>query len=147
MNTKKYNLFLDDLRVPYIDPIHKLELTEEQLNFASAYQYSNFAPFKDERWAIVRDYNQFVEYINKYGLPKLIAFDHDLADVHYTEQDFIAYSEYHEKTGFDADKWLCNYCQDNGEKFPDYIVHSWNPVGKENIEKYIENYKKHIEDN
>jgi len=27
----------------------------------------------------------------------------------------------------------------------EYIVHSWNRVGTENIINYIENYKKHVE--
>ena len=33
-------------------------------------------------WVIVRDFYQFVNYINKYGLPTFISFDHDLGFEH-----------------------------------------------------------------
>ena len=148
---KKYNLFLDDLRVPYIskEKSDELNLYGKDLHFASAYEYTHYEPFKVEPWTIVRDYNQFVNTITVNGLPNKVAFDHDLADIHYSVQsdidyDFVADEE---KTGYHAVKWLCDYCQDNNLKFPEHIVISWNPVGKENIEKYIENYKKHIENN
>lgn len=70
-----------------------------------------------------------------------------MADVHYssTSQIIIDYSSYGEKTGYDCAKWLCEYCQRNKVKVPTYYVHSMNPVGKDNIKKYIENYKKHVE--
>lgn len=33
-------------------------------------------------WYVVRNYNEFVEWISKNGLPDFISFDHDLADEH-----------------------------------------------------------------
>ena len=150
MAKKNYNLFLDDLRVPYISK----EISDENnihgkdLYFASAYEYTNYEPFKSEKWAIVRNYIDFVDFVERNGLPEKIAIDHDLADVHYSEQSNIDYTLFdsdEEKTGYHAVKWLCDYCQDNNLKFPEHIVISWNPAGKENIEKYIENYKKHVE--
>jgi len=148
MKTKKYNIFLDDVRVPYIskEKSDAMNLYGKDLHFASAYEYTKYEPFKNESWTIVRDYNQFVDVITVNGLPSKVAFDHDLADVHYSVQSNIKYDDIDdEKTGYHAAKWLCDYCQDNNLKFPEYIVISWNPAGKENIEKYIENYKKHVE--
>ena len=84
-------------------------------------------------WVIVRNYYEFINYINKYGLPKFISFDHDLG-VGYTE----------EKTGYDAAKWLVDYCFDNKNKMPEYSVHSQNPVGVENIINYLKNAEKHL---
>ena len=43
-----------------------------------------------------------------------------------------------EKTGFDCAKWLVDHCHDNSLSFPEYIVHSLNPVGSERIKRYIE---------
>jgi len=149
MKNKKYNLFLDDLRVPYIskEMAEKINIQGKELNFASAYEYTHYEPFKTEKWFIVRNYIDFVDFIERNGLPEKVAIDHDLADVHYSVQSNIDYSIHsdEEKTGYHAVKWLCDYCQDNNLKFPEHIVISWNPAGKENIEKYIENYKKHVE--
>jgi hypothetical protein len=122
-------LFLDDIRVPYdvfkttINPIFE----------------------NNEDWAIVRDYHQFVNYITKFGLPDFISFDHDLSYEHYLEenQSDIEYGSLIEKTGYDASKWLVNYCEENDLRLPEFYVHSANPVGKKNIECYLENFKKH----
>lgn len=86
---------------------------------------------KDEGWIIVRSYDEFVSYIEKHGLPDFISFDHDLG-----------YSMIEdEKTGYDAAKWLVEYYLDNGIKMPiNFNVHSANPIGAENIRKYINNF-------
>lgn len=125
-------LFLDDERVPYVK--------NPAINDISAYHYTNFTPFKDENWDIVRNYNDFISYIENNDISNLlVSFDHDLGDV----KKFSTFDN--EKTGYDCAKWLCDYCQDNNIKFPDYFVHSMNPTGKQNITTYIENYKKVVE--
>ena len=86
---------------------------------------------KNKGWVIVRSYNEFVDWIEKNGLPSEISFDHDLG-------------EDNTKTGYDAAKWLGQYCWDNGLPIPNWNVHSANPVGKENIEGYLNNIKKYI---
>jgi hypothetical protein len=141
-NIKKW-LFLDDLRFPYVCP----EKIKGEPYMASAYYYTRYSPFKDQRWDIVRNYDEFVEYIKNNGVENLlISYDHDLSIEHYQEMgDTISYDEYSEKTGYDCVKWLCDYCMKNNLKFPDYYIHSMNTVGKENIISYIENYKKHVE--
>jgi hypothetical protein len=122
-------LFLDDIRVPYevfkmfINPLYE----------------------KNEDWIIVRDYYEFINFISEFGLPDFISFDHDLSYDHYLDenQKDINYENLEEKTGYDACKWLCEYCSENNLKLPQYFVHSANPVGKKNIECYLENFKKH----
>lgn len=119
-----YYLFLDDIR----DPV---SVTWVRL------------PNVDQSdWKIVRDYQEFVSCIMTHGIPKFIAFDHDLADIHYYGNDTT--SDRHEDTGYDCAKWLAEYCMDNNFKIPDYVVHSMNPVGSENITRYLENAKKNI---
>ena len=113
-------LFLDDIRNPY-----------------------------DVFKVIVRDYHQFIDAINKFGLPTHISFDHDLSyDAYLSEnqEGDIDYENLEEKTGYDACKWLCEYCLENNLSIPEYYVHSANPVGKKNIEMYLENFKKHLVD-
>ena len=120
-----YNLFLDDVRIP-------TRVTWVEIP-------------KNQHYSVVRNYNEFVDLITLRGLPKFICYDHDLADCHYGDGlngRGIDYDKYTEKTGYDCAKWLVNYCVDKGVKHPPYIVHSLNPVGKKNIESYIENYNK-----
>jgi len=135
-------LFLDDFRTPKLVP---------QYDYANSIQ----APFrKEELWDVVCNHNEFVSYIEEYhkennSLPELISFDHDLDDQHYSNDMLIdsdkyneLYNKFTEKTGYDSAKWLVDFCMDNDLKLPEYLCHSQNPVGKENILKYLENFKK-----
>ena len=125
-----YNLFLDDLREPH-----------------QAFYYTYNDLYNDLKWVTVINYNEFVSYITKHGMPDLISFDHDLADIHYGMQDEINQDDYDimtEKTGYHCAKWLIEYCMDNNVSPPDYLVHSMNTVGAKNIKYLIENYKKFL---
>ena len=78
-----------------------------------------------EDFIIARNYDEAVNLIEKNGIPIFISFDHDLGK---------------SKTGYDFCKYLIDYCIDNNVKMCEYYVHSQNPVGRENIIKYIENF-------
>lgn len=93
-------------------------------------------------WVIVRSYGEFVDTITRLGMPTEISFDHDLADIHCSnsKESF----SYHEKTGMDCAKWLCEYCMDNSLPLPKWNVHSANPVGADNIRHYLTNFEKII---
>lgn len=115
-------LFLDDIRYPI-----------------EAYQYTKQDVFLRNDWHIVRKYEQFVNWILEKGLPEMISFDHDLADEYYLKLDP---QKCVEKTGYDCAKWLIEYCMDNNIDLPKFYCHSMNPVGKENIESLLKNFKK-----
>lgn len=120
-----YKLFLDDERLPY-----QVKWVEMPLG----------------PWVTVRSHDDFVKHIMQHGLPSFVSFDHDLAAVHYVQGMLgkpPTYSEYKEKTGYESAKWLVEYCMEYQLGFPDYQVHSMNPVGAENIRGYIENFKAH----
>lgn len=97
-----YNLFLDDERNPGKD-------------FPPGLSY------------VVRSYDEAIDYVNNYGLPAFISFDHDLGE---------------EETGYDFAKWLVDYCiiLDIKPTF-NFYVHSQNPIGKTNIEELLNNFK------
>jgi len=116
-----------------------------------------YAPeyLNDGKIVWVKNYDEFVDWverhINRYGLPDMVAFDHDLADEHYRASMYDEdehYSDYYtdgtftEKTGYDAAKWLVDFVDEHDMKFPKFVVQSANPIGKKNIIKYIENAKK-----
>ena len=131
-----YNLFLDDIR-----GLHDINYRTKFIGV------DDFPIYKTQEWVIARSYNAFVEIIKERGLPKLISFDHDLADIHYTEeyQDGRLTMKYKEtsgeRTGYHAAQWLVDYCIDNKLPLPEFKVHSFNPVGAENIYSLLTNFK------
>jgi hypothetical protein len=108
MNNKK--LYLDDLRNP-VD---------------SSLYMGNVEIYKED-WVVVRNYKQFVDYIENNGVPDIVSFDHDLAE---------------EKTGADCAKWLGEYLIENGIPIPKYYIHSMNPVGAINIRSIMKTCEK-----
>jgi hypothetical protein len=99
----------------------------------------------DVHW--VKSYQQFIDWIKSNGLPNAICFDHDLG----LEVAINARSKgiskrksrllkQEEKTGYDAAKWLIDYCINNKKKLPLYNIQSANPIGKENIDKLLKNF-------
>ena len=123
---KKYRLFLDDVRSP-----------------KTTFNYMELPIYNEPNWIIVRNYYAFITIIQKKGLPELISFDHDLADIHYKEQNFNYEDPNYEKTGYHCAKWLIDYCLDNNLKVPtEIIIHSMNPVGCLNIKSLFETYFK-----
>lgn len=124
-----YNLFLDDYRIP-LDCAMYMHKRIAQDNLL----------YMEEPWECVRNYDEFVETIQKKGLPKLISFDHDLADEHYAPEhewdnydDWAERSNFKEKTGYDCAKYLLEFCKERNLQIPRFFVHSMNPVGTQNI--------------
>ncbi|TRO56190.1 hypothetical protein E2P64_06230 [Candidatus Bathyarchaeota archaeon] len=126
-----YNLFLDDSRNPRDVKWVELPLVA---------------------WTVVRNYREFVETIQRDGVPRIVSFDHDLADEHYKEfaratdpktiDKQIKYETLTEKTGYDCAKWLANFCVDKGIPIPLYYLHSLNGIGCANIHSILESARK-----
>jgi hypothetical protein len=134
---KNDKLFLDDIRIPK----DAIGLVPDKHN---KFYWEN-------DWDVVKDYNEFVLYVETNGVPEFVSFDHDLGDTAMDEyfrnvatKGTLDYENIKEKTGFDCAKFLVEYCMDENQPLPDYLVHSANPVGKKNIELFLENAKKHL---
>ena len=111
------------------------------------YAYTNNPLYTYPNWDIVRNYGEFTAYIATHPMPKLISFDHDLADIHYETfltpatiaEKQAAWTEYHERegeremTGYDCLKWLADHCHDNAVIFPQILIHTMNTVGYDNM--------------
>lgn len=123
----KYNLFLDDERVPHKVTWVSLPMVE---------------------WTIVRSYDDFVKIIGEMGCPSIITYDHDLQDKHYFEYHRARQNnepfDYNrvEKTGYHCAKFLAEYCINNNIPIPEYYVHTMNTEGGENIVSVMESAKK-----
>ena len=110
------------------------------------FNYTGNPIFLKEDWVIVRSYDEFVKYIEEKGLPEMVTFDHDLADVHYGVQDHVDQDYYdlcEEKTGYHCALWMINYCLDNELKLPKRVyIHSMNGPGARNINSLFTTYEK-----
>ena len=123
----KVLLWLDDYRSPFKD------------------DWLNFSPIgKDCDVVWVTSYEGFRHWIMVNGLPDAICFDHDLGftNEYYLENDIDSPDP--EMTGYDCAKFLVKYCLLHKKPLPLYSVQSANPVGKENIITYLENFKKYV---
>ena len=123
----KYNLFLDDFRMP-----------------KDVFFYTTLALYNKTEWVIVRNYDEFVKCVKENGIPEIVSFDHDLADIHYEQQANIEYrDDAEEKTGYHCAKWMINYCLDNNLDIPKMVlIHSMNTVGSRNIQSLFDTYNK-----
>lgn len=121
-----YNVFLDDLRFPQ-----------------EVFAYTNDSSYSELEWNICRDFEVFKKLITEKHSSgesiNLISFDNDLG--------FINNDPTQELRGVDCAKWLIDFCLDNNMKFPNYKVHSKNPVAKEHIIGMIESFKKFKKNN
>ena len=115
-------LWLDDLRDPSQGQF------KTWLNLA-------FGEHLDVTW--VKSYDEFVRYFKHNEMPYAISFDHDISSFELTDD-----LDPNEKTGLDCAKWIVDYCMNNAVRLPKYFVHSANPVGRENIQSYLDNYLK-----
>jgi len=80
-------------------------------------------------WKVVRSFTDAISLIKGLGCPEFISFDHDLGN------DSL--------TGYDLAKWLVEKDLDKPGFIPknfEFNVHSANPVGAENIERYLNKY-------
>lgn len=91
---------------------------------------------------VVRNYDEFVDYIETYGVPELISFDHDLSPEHtmffferggWKNPPDPIHEIFKDKTGYDCAKWLIEYCQSSGHIIKNINIHSRNPQGTKNI--------------
>jgi hypothetical protein len=106
-------------------------------------------PVEENKWIVVRSYEEFVDKVNEIGLENIdiISLDHDLGDTAMAEWHRNVYQNYElnydnieEKTGYDVAKWLVNEWMD-GKPVVDVVVHSANAIGSGNIMGYINNYR------
>lgn len=111
-----WNLFIDDER----DPI--------DVTWGS---YNELEKYRNMDWIIARSWSEVCTLILTFGMPIMISFDHDLGK--------------NQNTGYDITKKLVDLAMDAPDKYsfpPDfeYLIHSKNPVGAENIKMYLHGF-------
>jgi len=128
--------FLDDDRIPQHAYIWDEDKTLQQV--------SGIANFK---WDIVRSYDEFIAYVETYGIPDVVSFDNDLwipecCDVPEEETrrlfQMIDWENSPIKTGAHCAAWLCERCKESQHPLPKYYVHSANAIARPIIKGIIE---------
>ena len=102
-------------------------LLDDNRSLKEIYEITKNQIYLDKYWIIVRNYREFIYQIFIEGIPEIISFDHDLGI---------------ELTGYDCAKSLISFCHNYNIIFPNYLVHSMNPIGKSNIIQLIDGYKR-----
>jgi len=103
-------------------------------------------PF-DNTWIHVKSYKEFIEWIDKNGIPDVVSFDHDLSTEHYRKEMDEGFRKYNplykkfkHKTGLHCAEYLLKTCKEKGVALPRINIHSMNPVGAENIAMLVRDY-------
>ena len=111
---KSYIIFLDDIRDPN-----------------SNYGISTVT--NRNEIIVIRNSDEFEAFlknaINNHLEITQVMFDHDLG--------------LNSKDGYECLKWMLNYMKDNSYPIPLVTCHSSNPVGRDNILSYYNNFKKY----
>ncbi|MCS7468297.1 hypothetical protein NZK35_16720, partial [Stieleria sp. ICT_E10.1] len=92
-------------------------------------RWHGYFPIPNPTVEWVKTYGAFVDWVTANGLPDAICFDHDLGD---------------QESGFDAAKWLTEYCLERNKPLPAWEIQSANPIGKENITSILHSFERVI---
>lgn len=126
-------LFLDDIRMPedswiYSERVKMLEKSKTQ----------------SCEWTIVRNYEDFCEFINKFGIPSMVSFDHDLCEEHMkyyfdfvSKNGYIDYSNLSTKTGKHCAEYFLDKWKKAGKPSVQVFVHSANRWGQVEIKNVL----------
>ena len=81
-------------------------------------------------WIVARSADDAKAVIFMCGQPLYISMDHDLGE--------------EKPTGYDFVKWLVDCHMQKPFDFPEFNYHTANPVGRDNMKSYVDNYLKTI---
>lgn len=93
-------------------------------------KWHSYFPILTDNIIWLKSYTSFTEWVSVNGLPDAICFDHDLGDG---------------PSGFDAAKWLTDYCIEHARPIPLWNIQSANPIGKVNIASLLTTFQRTFE--
>ena len=134
--SEKKFLFLDDERKP-----------REAFLYDENRRLLEKSGILEYQWDIVRSYDEFVNYIEKNGIPDVVSFDNDLFNLSsskYSVQDVDKqfrmenWEEFTIKTGAHCAQYLVEACKAHGKPIPIYHIHTANSAARPIIQKILE---------
>jgi hypothetical protein len=111
--------------------------------------FSPFELLEGDEVIWVKSYSEFRDYLENWGVPDGVCFDHDLHFKHYgiLQEDWKNYYEkerdFEEFTGYEAALFLTAYCLDHQTPLPQWNCQSANIIGKENINSVLNSFLKY----
>lgn len=137
-----YFLFLDDLRIP------SQAWLEKPNKDSSGIKLTVISGIEEDKWVIVRTYDEFVATLEARGIPMVVSFDHDLHEEHIfhyfkNTQDtgIVEYGNLQHKTGLACAQKLIDMWQKTDKSVkPTIYIHSANKYGKRNIQELLDNH-------
>jgi hypothetical protein len=133
MKTNDFKLFLDDIRKPkdgflYNDGRYLLDASNTS----------------NSCWNIVRNYEDFCEWIDKFGVPSVVSLDHDLHFEHVrhyhdvtSQTGVIEYEKLKHKTGKHCAEYFVEKWKEAGHPKVSVYIHSANRWGQIEIAKVL----------
>jgi len=85
--------------------------------------------YPSDKWDVARSFHEAIYLLEKYDY-EILSLDHDIASFYGAR----------EMTGYDIALWLAQRKQDNKHVPSTILVHSANPVGRDNILSTIDRY-------
>jgi hypothetical protein len=130
-------LWLDDQRDPYkyLNTKSKSATFERNKQF-----YDNLLKQYNVNFIWGKNIYQFIDYIEKNGIPQFVSFDHDLNNRGGGEG--LSDEQKINNNGVNCAKWLFNYCKQIGQPLPKFYVHSANPKHGPEINTVLTSEKK-----
>jgi hypothetical protein len=133
MKKNNLKLFLDDIRMPDAAFIY-----EERVKLIAKSGVQNC------EWNIVRNYEDFCEFIDTFGIPEVVSFDHDLCEEHMnhyftvtSQIGVIEYGNLKTKTGKHCAEYFVGKWREAGKPTVKVYVHSANRWGQVEIKKVL----------
>lgn len=115
-------LWLDDMRNP-----QRYFSKKDDKGVGTLYNnlefYKKLRKEYNPKFVWVKNFDEFVDYIEKNGLPDFISFDYDLGKGL--------------KKGAECALWIKQYCKENNKTLPKFYVHSANQNGKRQINSIL----------
>lgn len=133
MKKNNFKLFLDDIRMP-----------QDAWIYSERVQMLQKSKTQSREWTIVRNYEDFCEFIDKSGIPEMVSFDHDLCDEHIkhyfdfaSKNRYIDYSNLKTKTGKHCAEYFLDKWKIAGKPSTQIYVHSANRWGQVEIKNVL----------
>lgn len=133
MKKNNFKLFLDDIRQP-----------SDGFLYAEQKYLLKYSQTQSCQWEVVRNYEDFCEFIDKFGIPSMVSFDHDLHFEHMrhyhdvtTKTGVIEYDNLKHKTGKHCAEYFLDKWRIAGKPSTQVYVHSANRWGQVEIKNVL----------
>lgn len=133
MKTNNFKLFLDDIRKP-----------SDGFLYNEQKYLLDYSGTQACEWEVVRNYQDFCEFLDKFGIPAMISFDHDLHTEHMqhyfnvtTKIGVIEYGNLKHKTGKHCAEYFMEKWKEAGKPRVSIYIHSANRWGQTEIKNVL----------